>query len=158
MFRETKKPNCHQGSLLGNYFVNKPLGVLLGGIYLPPFLTAKCSSVAGDLAAAILLRSGIDLVLDLQITAAVGPLAFFRLLSGPWKYWGVRQMVCLRCDMQKCSPNSAAQMPLLQCVNLSGSYRKNTTESHFEYLLFNYLCWEMKLREERDEEGTKNGS
>lgn len=76
MFRETKKPNCHQGLLLGNYFVNKPHGVLLGGIYLSPFLTAKCSSAAGDPAAAILLRSGIELVLDLRITDTVGPLAF----------------------------------------------------------------------------------
>lgn len=49
---------------------------------------------------------------------------FFRLLSGPWKYWGVRQMVCLKCEMQKCSPDSAAQMPLLQCVDPRGSYRK----------------------------------
>lgn len=36
--------------------------------------------------------------------------------------------------------------------------QKNTMENNFEYLLFNYLCWEMKLREKREEEGTKNGS
>lgn len=73
---EAKKPNCHQDSPLGHYFVNKPQGVLLGGIYSSPFLDAKCSSVAGDPAAAILLHCRIDLAIDLRVTAVVRPSAF----------------------------------------------------------------------------------
>lgn len=48
------------------------------------------------------------------------------------------------------SPDAAVAVPQSQWL-----LRKNTTENHFEYLLFNYLCREVKSREKREEEGTE---
>jgi len=48
------------------------------------------------------------------------------------------------------SPDATIAQPQSQWL-----LQKNTTENNFEYLLFNYLCWEMKTREKSKEEGTK---